>query len=60
MSQQKGEIKSLNNVTIPNPKPSSDTRTFFKGTEYQREQSTPETEDNVTSNVIRSDLIVID
>ena len=38
-----GENKSLKNVTIPNPKPSSDIRTFFKRTEYQREQLTPET-----------------
>ena len=33
-----GKNKSLKNVTIPNPKPSSDIRTFFKRTEYQREQ----------------------
>ena len=55
-----GKNKSLKNVTIPNPKPSSDIRTFFKRTEYQREQVTPETEDNVSSNVIKSDLIFID
>ena len=39
--------KSLKNVTIPNLKPSSDIRTFFKRTGYQREQVTPETEGNV-------------
>ena len=55
-----GESKSLKNVIIPNPKPSSDIRTFFKRTEYQREQVTPETEGNVPSNAIKSNLIVID
>ena len=35
-----GKTKSLKNVTIPYPKPSSDIRTFFKRTEYQREQVT--------------------
>ena len=35
-------------------------RTFFKRTEYQREQVTPEAEGNVPSNAIKSDLIVID
>ena len=29
-----GKNKSLKNVTIPNPKPSSDIRTFFKRTEF--------------------------
>ena len=33
---------------------------FFKKAEYQREQDTPETEANVPSNTIKSDLIVID
>ena len=47
-------------MTIPNPKPSSDIRIFFKRTEYQREQVIPETEGNVPSNTIKSDLIVID
>ena len=55
-----GKNKSLKNATITNPKPSSDVRTFFKGTGYQREQVTPETEGNVPSNAIKSDLIVID
>ena len=55
-----GKNKSLKNVTIPSPKPSSDIRTFLKRTEYQREQVTPETEDNVPRNAIKSDLIVID
>ena len=55
-----GESKSLKNVIIPIPKPSSDIRTFFKRTEYQREQVTPETEGNVPSNAIKSNLIVID
>ena len=35
-------------------------RTFFKRTEYQREQVTPETEGNVPSNTIKSDLIATD
>ena len=49
----KGEKnKSLRNVTIPNPKASSDIRTFFKKTEYQREQVPPEIEGNVPSNAI--------
>ena len=30
-----GGDKSLKNVTIPNPKPTSDIRTFSKRTEYQ-------------------------
>ena len=55
-----GKNKSLKNVTIPNPKPSSDIRTFFKRTEYQIEQVTPETEGNIPSSAIKSDLIVID
>ena len=55
-----GKNKSLKNVTIPNPKPSKDIRNFFKRTEYQRGQVTPETEGNVPSNAIKSDLIVID
>ena len=59
-SNKGGGDKSLKNVTIPNPKPNSDIRTFFKRTEYQREQFTPETEGNVPSNAIKSDLIVID
>ena len=33
---------------------------FYERTEYQTEQVTPETEDNVPSNAIKSDLIVID
>ena len=33
-----GKNKSLKNVTIPNPKPSSDIRTFFKTTEYQNKR----------------------
>ena len=33
---------------------------FLKKAEYQREQGTPETEANVPSNTIKSDLIVID
>ena len=37
-----GKNKSLKNVTIPNPKPSSDIKTIFKRTKYQREQVTPE------------------
>ena len=53
----KGKNKSLKNVTIPNPKPSSDIK---KNREYQREKLTPETEGNVPSNAIKSDLIVID
>ena len=52
--------KSLKNATIPNPKPSSDIRTFFKKADYQREQVTPKTEANVPSNTIKSYLIVID
>ena len=55
-----GQNKSLKKITVPNPKPSSDIRTFFKGTECQREQVTSETECNVPSNAIKSDLIVID
>ena len=50
----------MKNVTIRNPKPSSDIRIFLKRTEYQREQVTPETEGNVPSNAIKSDLTVID
>ena len=57
----KGEKnKSLKNVTLPNPKPSSDIRTFLKRTEYQREQVTPQTEGNVPSSAVKSNLIVID
>ena len=55
-----GGNKSLKNVTIPNPKPISDIRTFFKRAEYQREQFSRQTEGNVSSNAIKSDLIVID
>ena len=55
-----GKNKSLKNVALPNPKPSSDIRTFFIRTEYQREQVTPETEGNVLSSAIKSNLIVID
>ena len=33
---------------------------FLKKAEYQREQGTPETEANVPSNTIKSDLIVVD
>ena len=55
-----GKNKLLENVTITNPKPSSDIRTFFKRTEYQREQVTPETKSNIPSNAIKSDLIVTD
>ena len=49
----------MKNVTTPKPKPSSDIGTFFKRTECQRKQVTPETEGNVPSNPIKSDLIVI-
>ena len=52
--------KSLKNVTITNPKLSSDITTFLKRTELQRKQVTPETEGNVPSNPIKSDFIVID
>ena len=45
---------------MPNLKPSSDIRTFLKRAEYQRQQVIPETEGNVPSNAIKSDLIVID
>ena len=38
---KRGKNKSLKNVTIPNLKPSSDIKTLFKRTEYQREQVTP-------------------
>ena len=55
-----GKKKSLKNVTIPNLKSCSDIKTFSNRTECQREQVTPETEGNVPSNTIRSDLIVID
>ena len=55
----KGGKKSLKNITIPNPIPSSNIRTLFKRTEYRREQVTPETEGKVPSNAIKSDLIVI-
>ena len=55
-----GENKSLKNVIIPNPKPCSDIRTFLKITDYQWEQVTQETEGNVPSNAVKSDLIVID
>ena len=55
-----GKNKSLKNETIPNPKRCSDIRTFLKRTEYQREQVTPESEGNVPSNAIKSDLIAID
>ena len=55
-----GGGKSLKNVTIPNPKPSSGIRTFFKRTEYHREQVTAETESNAPSKGVKSDLIVID
>ena len=47
---KEGKNKSLKNVTIPNPKLSSDIRTFFKRAEDQREQVTPETEGNIPSN----------
>ena len=40
-------------------KPSSNIRTFFKRTEYQREVVAPEKEGNVPSNNIKSDLSVI-
>ena len=53
-----GKNKSLKNVTIPNPKPSSDIRTFFKRTEYQTEGKL--LQGNVPSNAIKSDSIVID
>ena len=55
-----GKNKSLKNVTIPNPKPSSDIRAFFQRTEYQREKVTPETEGNVPSNAFKPELIAID
>ena len=55
-----GGDKSLKNVTLPNPKPISDIRTFFKRAEFQREQFSRQTEGNVSSNAIKSDLIVID
>ena len=55
-----GGGKSLKNVTIPNPKPSSGIRTLFKRAKYRREQVTAETESNVPSNAIKSYLIVID
>ena len=47
-------------LIIPKRKPSCDIRTFLKITEYQREQFTPETEGNVSSNTIKSDLIIIE
>ena len=50
--------KSFKNVTIPNPKPSSGIRTFFKRAKYRREQVTAETESNVPSNAIKSYFIV--
>ena len=34
-------------------------RTFFEGTEYQREEVTPEIEGNVSSDAIPADLVVI-
>ena len=34
----------MKKITVPKPKPSSDIRTFFKKTDCQREQVTPETE----------------
>ena len=43
-----------------NPKPRRDIGTFFKRTEYQRDQVTPETESNVSSNAIKPDLIILD
>ena len=52
-----GKNKSLKNVTIPNPKPSSDIRTFFKRTEYQREQVTPETEGNVLRTLLNQNKL---
>ena len=55
-----GKNKSLKNVTMHNLKPSSDIKTFFKRTEYQREQVTRETKGNVPSNAIKLDFIVID
>ena len=53
-------MKEEKNVTIPNPKASSDIRTFFERIEYQRDQVTPEAESNVPNNAIKSDLIVIE
>ena len=50
---KEGKNKSMINVTIPNPKPSSDNQNFFKRTEYQREQVTPEKEGNVPNNDIK-------
>ena len=52
--------KSLRNVTISSFKASSDIRFFQKRTKNQKEQVAPEKEGNLPSNVIKSDLIVID
>ena len=57
---KKGENKSLENVAIPNPNLLVISKLFFKRTDYQIEQVTPEIEGNVPSNTIRSDLIIID
>ena len=56
----KGKNKSLKNVTMSSPKPSSDIRTFLKRTENQREQVAPEKKGNLLSNDIKSDINVID
>ena len=59
-SNKRRKNKPLENVTMTSPKSSSDIRTFFKRTEYQREQVAPVKEGNLPSNDIKSDIIVID